>query len=145
MLGFFQRISLKDIGHWYQLGHPIGEICLNPERTYNDVFTVVDINGIHSVLIRFCNCEHSHGQPHYLQILRFGWFPSTVKFPRMAFTFRLLKMFQILSFESKAMVNEVNETLRRLTDNTGTQKIKVCNLHTLLCGLLLIQLPIGLL
>lgn len=107
-----------------QLGHPSGQACINPEICHAGVFTILDTNGIHDVTLAFCNCETK--QPHYIQLLRFGWFPATVAFPRTAFTLRLLKQFQILSFESKLTVYEYHQALQRLTDNTGTSLKRVC-------------------
>ncbi|KAF8194573.1 hypothetical protein BJ912DRAFT_1030927 [Pholiota molesta] len=119
---FFTKISLASLGYRYQLGHAIGGTCPNPEPAYAGKFTVLDINGIHDVNLDFCGCVTQ--QLHYLQILRFGWFPATVGIPRTAVTFRLLKFFQMLSFESKSTAFEFHQTLQRLSDNTGTVPIK---------------------
>ncbi|KAF8874887.1 hypothetical protein CPB84DRAFT_1853471 [Gymnopilus junonius] len=115
----FERVSLMSLGHRVHLGHPAGEKCPAPSSAYGGKFTVLDLNGVHSLDVSFCDCERKH--PHFIQLLRFGWFPATVKFPRTAVTFRLLRFYQILSFESKAMVFEFHKTLSRLTDNTGTR------------------------
>ncbi|KAF8149064.1 hypothetical protein B0H34DRAFT_734685 [Crassisporium funariophilum] len=120
--GFFKEVFLRSLGHYFQLGHPIGKQCPLPESSFASTFTVLDINGIHEVRLYFCNCEQK--QLHFIQLLRFGWFPATVGFPRTAVTFRLLKHFQILLFESKSTVFEVYQTLVRLTDNTGTTLVK---------------------
>ncbi|KAF8958733.1 hypothetical protein BDZ97DRAFT_1923495 [Flammula alnicola] len=85
-------------------------------------FTLLDLNGIHTVNVLFCDCEKA--LPTFIQLLRFGWFPATVGFPRTAVTFRLLRFFQLLSFESKSTVFEFHKTLSRLTDNTGTKRPK---------------------
>ncbi|KDR67025.1 hypothetical protein GALMADRAFT_106020 [Galerina marginata CBS 339.88] len=79
----------------------------------------MDTTGLHEIALDFCNCEHR--QPQFIQLLRFGWFPATVGFPHTASTLRLLKFFQMLSFESKASAYEFYQTLSRLTDNTGTK------------------------
>ncbi|KAF9559266.1 hypothetical protein CPC08DRAFT_611227, partial [Agrocybe pediades] len=122
MLGFWEKTTLRELGHCYQLGHPIGRgPCPRPERSFAGIFTILDINGIHQITLDFCNCGLR--QPHYVQLLRFGWFPVTVKFPRTAVTLRLLKFFQVLSFESKSTVYEFHRTIQRLTDNTGMKRM----------------------
>lgn len=120
---FFIKSSLRSLGHRYQLGHPIGEACPAPEHAYAGIFTILDINGVHEVNLDFCGCTTQ--KLHYLQVLRFGWFPATVGIPRTAVTLRLLKFFQILSFESKSTVFEFHQMLQRLSDNTGMLPKKV--------------------
>jgi len=127
VLRFFKKISLKSLGHVYQLGHTISESCPCPIRPYAGAFTVVDLNGIHDVTLLFCGCETKEFL--FLQLLRFGWFPATVKAPRTAITLRMLKFFQILSFESKSTAFEFESTLSRMTDNTGTRHVKVMFFH----------------
>ncbi|KAF9555270.1 hypothetical protein CPC08DRAFT_766080 [Agrocybe pediades] len=120
-LRFFVKTTLRNLGYVFRLGHTSGDECPYPEQAHGGSFTVLDINGVHTVDLEFCGCDHA--QPHFLQLLRFGWFPATVGFPRTAFTFRLLKLFHILTFESKTTGFEFFATLSRLTDNTGTKHI----------------------
>lgn len=120
---FFQGVSLKTFGLRVQLGHPAGQRCILPRPAFNDEFVLIDINGIHDVGLDFCGCETS--DTHVRQLLRHGWYPSTSINPRTAATFRLLRHFQILSFESKASAYEYYHSLVRLTDNTGLSKPKV--------------------
>ncbi|EDR04375.1 uncharacterized protein LACBIDRAFT_330630 [Laccaria bicolor S238N-H82] len=77
---------------------------------------------IHEVGLDFCNCEHA--QDHFIQLLRFRWFPASVKSPKTAVTFHLLKHFQILSFESKVSAFEFYTALARETENTGISPLK---------------------
>ncbi|KAF8950380.1 hypothetical protein BDZ97DRAFT_1688116, partial [Flammula alnicola] len=120
--GYFKRIDLMSLGHRFQLGHAFGEPCPSPVSAFGGAFTLLDLNGIHTVNVLFCDCEKA--LPTFIQLLRFGWFPATVGFPRTAVTFRLLRFFQLLSFESKSTVFEFHKTLSRLTDNTGTKRPK---------------------
>ncbi|KAJ3717891.1 hypothetical protein C8R42DRAFT_644500 [Lentinula raphanica] len=53
---FFERISLRDIGVTIQLGHQLGQLCINP-RVVRD-FTVIHTNGIHTVDLSYCNCPN---------------------------------------------------------------------------------------
>ncbi|KAF9553123.1 hypothetical protein CPC08DRAFT_646024 [Agrocybe pediades] len=118
---FFKKTTLRSLGHFFQLGHPIGKPCPCPSDAYASNFTLFDLNGIHTVDLKYCDCDQK--QLLFIQLLRFGWFPATVKQPRTAFTLRLLKFFQLLTFESKTTVYEFHATLSRLSDNTGVQHI----------------------
>ncbi|KAG2108875.1 hypothetical protein DEU56DRAFT_874521 [Suillus clintonianus] len=118
----FQRTSLKKLGLRIQLGHPIGQRCILPHKAFNDDFVIMDTDGIHQVGLDFCGCETA--QTHTKQLLRNRWFPSTSTDPRTAATFRVLRQYHILSFESKASAYEFYHTLVRLTDNTGLSNRK---------------------
>ncbi|KAF8874974.1 hypothetical protein BD779DRAFT_1613491 [Infundibulicybe gibba] len=114
----FVRVALKSLGLRYQLGHPIGERCTNPARSFNNDFVVVDTDGIHEIALDFCDCQIS--QSHQIQLLRSRLFPATTTYPRTAATFRVLEYFQLLSFMSKVSCFEFYHTIARRTDNTGT-------------------------
>ncbi|KAF8871241.1 hypothetical protein BD779DRAFT_1613963 [Infundibulicybe gibba] len=114
---YFAKTNLKALGLRVQLGHQVGEPCLSPQPACSEGFTVIDINGIHEVALDFCNCQTA--QLHFVQLLRYRWLPATVSQPKTACTFRALKHFQILSFESKTSAFEFYSTLVRLTVNTG--------------------------
>lgn len=125
--GFFQRITLADIGLRIQLGHRPGDPC--PKATHYNNFTVIDINGIHEVNINFCNCLEG-SRDHGIQIRRFGWYPATVRAPKSAATIRVLKLFQLLAFESKMSTQEFYKAIERCTHNIGVVEIKVhFNVH----------------
>lgn len=126
---FFEKVSLKSLGVRVQLGHPRGEKCRRPKQCHSDNFVVLDTHGINDVGIDFCGCGKSTDS-RTDQLLAARLFPATVQEPRTALTFRLLEMFELLSFESKASAFEYYQTLSRLTDNTGTNRPKVCaSLH----------------
>ena len=116
---FFTSISLKQINLRIQLGHSLGDPCVNPRRAPGDAFVVIDVNGIHEVALDFCECHRMEDHPK--QLLRARWFPATVSSPQTAATFNLLEYFQLLTFESKASVFEYLNSLSRRTDNTGTK------------------------
>jgi len=117
-------VSLKDLGLRVQLGHPTGECCLLPERAFNDDFTLIDSNGIHTIGLDFCGCEKA--QMRAKQLLRIAWFPATTSDPRTAATFRLLEQYHLLSFEAKVSGYQFYHSIARLTDNTGLRSQKVC-------------------
>jgi hypothetical protein len=121
---YFEDITLKSLGLRIQLGHRSGESCLNPCPAFADGFIIIDVNGIHDIGLDFCDCEYA--KAHHIQILQFRWFPATVTNPKSAATRRVLKHFQILSFESKVSGFEFYYSLARETDNTGIIATKVC-------------------
>ncbi|KDR84201.1 hypothetical protein GALMADRAFT_56241, partial [Galerina marginata CBS 339.88] len=120
---YFENCSLKQLGLLIQLGHPLGEICLNPEQPPDDDFTVIDTKGILSVGLRFCGCGKS-SQDHKIQLLRARLFPATIKYPKTAATFECLDYFSKLSYVSKISAFDFVQTASRLTDDTGTRPPK---------------------
>lgn len=121
---YFKTTSLKKLGLRIQLGHRFGERCFNSECCTNDDFIIIDTHGIHEVGIDFCGCGKSD-QRHTVQLLRANLFPATIKQPKTAATTRVLELFELLSYESKASAFEFYNTLSRFTDNTGISPPKV--------------------
>ena len=98
---------------------------MNPKCALNDDFVIVVVNGIHEVALDFCDCERGSLKAPALQLLRSRFYPATGRNPKSAATFRVLKMFHLLSFESKCSGYEFYTGLSRLTDNTGTGQSRV--------------------
>lgn len=109
-----------------QLNHCGQSRCSNPEISQ---FTVVDVNAIHTIQVKFCACGQGT-QSRYIQLLRAGLFPVTSEDPKTAITFQTLKLYEILSYESKVLVFEFHRTLTRLTDNTGLSALPVSFNHS---------------
>ncbi|KAF8883132.1 hypothetical protein BD779DRAFT_1444238, partial [Infundibulicybe gibba] len=114
---YFAETSLKALGYRFQLGHRVGEKCLSPQPAFADSFVIIDVNGVHEVALDFCNCETA--QLDFVQLLRYRWLPATVSKPKSACTFRALKHFHLLSFESKISGFEFYRALACLSNNTG--------------------------
>ncbi|KJA17059.1 hypothetical protein HYPSUDRAFT_70954 [Hypholoma sublateritium FD-334 SS-4] len=117
---FFDRVTLKELGLKIQLGHPAGDECRSPKQVFNDDFTVIHSNGIHSVSLQYCDCQQSLRPT--VQLLRSKLFPSTTIEPRTAATFDVLETFQMLSFTSKITAYDYYNSLHARTDNTGTSQ-----------------------
>lgn len=115
---------LKKLGLRIQLGHQIGERCVNPKPAIDDDFVVIDNNGIHQVGVDYCSCEKA--PPLVEQVLRAHWYLATSIAPKTAATFNVLENFHLLTFESKTSVFEYIKSLMRRTDNTGMVKVPVC-------------------
>ncbi|KAF7321643.1 CxC2 domain-containing protein [Mycena kentingensis (nom. inval.)] len=114
---YFAKTSLKELGLRVQLGHG-HEDCDRPHHT-ND-FVVVHENGIHNVAVAFCGC-HETTDPHHIQLLRRGWYPSTTGSPRTAVTITCLNRFDALSLKAKITPYDFYGALEVLTDSTGVK------------------------
>ncbi len=112
---FFVRSSLYAQGFRMALGHDEGQPCY---CTRPATLQVIDLEGIQSLAVDFCDCLTA--LPRWQQLLRARLFPSMVVEPQIVATFRSLQTFQLLSFMSKVTGYEFYHTMARLTDNTGT-------------------------
>ncbi|KAJ7077348.1 hypothetical protein C8R44DRAFT_655086 [Mycena epipterygia] len=123
------RTSLHALGLRVQLGHKRGAVCpgtaakaagrsLEEEaKAKAETFCIVDNNSIHEVGIDFCTCGQETSRTR--QLLRARLFPATTVRPRSAATFRVLRKFHKMSFETKCSAYEFYNALARETDNTG--------------------------
>ncbi|KAG1877378.1 hypothetical protein F4604DRAFT_1923970 [Suillus subluteus] len=116
MANISKTLTCRILGCNFNLDTPPGEHCSNPSLIHTD-FILLDINGVHNVVLCFCECQTA--QSRTTQLLRMRWFPATTLELKTAATFRLLHNFHILSFESKASTFEYWQTLAHLTNNTG--------------------------
>lgn len=114
---------MRDLGMRIQLNHPNGESCYNPVKSYNDDFTVIDLNGVHSVAVNYCNCHLA--QPRMIQLLLSRLYPATVIDPKTAATFQVLEHFHLCTLVSKISAFDFYTTLSHRTDNTGTKEVPV--------------------
>lgn len=115
----FERYSLYDAGLTMQLGHDGGD-CRRPHSLVT--VTIVDLLCIHRVRVAFCDCGHTH---HFVQMLRAGWWPASLKRPRTGFTIRTLEFFQALSLLSKTNGYDFWKTIVHMTDGAGVEKLPV--------------------
>ena len=76
---------------------------------------IIDRNGIHEVALNYCGCEGAKSAE--IQLLRSSLYPVTSMNPKSAATFRVMKFFHLLSFESKCSGYEFYNTLSRYTNN----------------------------
>ncbi|KAJ8494663.1 hypothetical protein ONZ45_g13153 [Pleurotus djamor] len=114
---FFEKRSLQSLGLRIQLGHPLGQPCVNPTPAFREGFVVITSHGVITCHLDFCNCGTAASKPR--QLLAAQLFPATVIEPRSAATFEVLRLFQLLSFSSKVSGYEFYQSLVRLTDNMG--------------------------
>jgi hypothetical protein len=124
-------VSLRELGLRVQLGHKRGEICpgtlaRTPDevaKAKKDSFCIVDTNGIHEVALDFCTCGSA--PPPTIQLLQARLYPATTLRPSTAASFRVLRKFHMLSFESKCSAYEFYNALGRETNNTGNFQPRV--------------------
>ena len=126
---FFEKATLRDLGMVVHLGHG-GSPC--PVSAYNETLKqdvlVVDVSGYQTATFHFCGCLDASGETFTssaVQLFKFGIFPASFGIPRSAFTFRVLKAFQMLSQQCKTNAYDFNTYLRRLTNNTFVGEVKV--------------------
>ncbi|KAG1814166.1 hypothetical protein DFJ58DRAFT_740006 [Suillus subalutaceus] len=133
--GFFEDTSLTKIGLEIHLGCQ-GKPC--PEVTddwydtddegdnfaegqwvplVNDSRTtmVVDTSGVHSLMIRFCQCASALG-PN-MQLFEIGLFPASFTSPKTAFTFAVLDDFLLDNLECGTSAMNYYSKLRRITSS----------------------------
>ncbi|KAI0055066.1 hypothetical protein BV25DRAFT_1873220 [Artomyces pyxidatus] len=119
---FFENHSLSKAGLILQLGHD-GLSCPNP-RDHTTQLTVIDITGVHMLSVKFCDCADARTAPNYIQVLRARLWPSTVKRPRTATTFRTCKLFHALTMQGKTNAYDFWNALCRMTDSSGLRRPK---------------------
>lgn len=121
-LGFFERKDFSAIGGTIYLGHN-GDDCPNPSPEMH--FTVATTNGIHATLLRYCQCIGGPRSVLKRQLMKARLFPGTMRDPRTAFTFSLLKNFHLHNLESKKAAYDYLGAITRLTDNVCTADVPV--------------------
>ncbi|KAI9056575.1 hypothetical protein FKP32DRAFT_1616036 [Trametes sanguinea] len=121
----FESATLKELGQVIQLGHRHdGRPCSNPLPVRSD-FHVLHIDGRHNVALAFCGCDNaSRAGDHVQQLLRFDLYPATECEPNTVFTMALLEHYHIQSLQGKISMYDYYTTLERMTDNTGTTKMR---------------------
>ncbi|KAJ7105657.1 hypothetical protein C8R44DRAFT_639050 [Mycena epipterygia] len=113
---YFERRALCDLGLVVQLGHPPGYNCPSASNAHKD-FVVIDVTGIHTVQVRFCECDSRI--KHRQQLMRVQWWPATVKKPQTCATFAVIRFFQTMNCLGKLSAHDFVRSLELLTNNDG--------------------------
>ena len=61
-----------------------------------------------------------------MQLLRLGWFPSSLHCPTTAFTFDFLNTFDHVNTQGKTNTYDFYYAISHKTDNAGLLNLKVC-------------------
>ncbi len=81
---------------------------------------VIDVSGVHSVRVFWCECLSSPGgASHCVQLLRICWFPTARERPNTVVTFSTLEFFHLLTLQAKTTFYDFYEMLARKTDDSG--------------------------
>ncbi len=121
---FFQKTSLIDAGYILQMGHGCRD-CRNAQDDARTL-TVIDLTGIHTVKVRWCECgESPGGSSRRAQLLRMNWFPTTAERPNTVILFDALDFFHLLTLQAKTSFFDFYETLVKRIDNSGLQQYPV--------------------
>ena len=86
--------------------------------------TVIHVNGVFELCVRFCQC---HGAEHE-QLFCHRLFPFTVDGPETAFTLDVLDYYGIDAMECKTSAQSFFQKLRRVTNNAFPNKVPVSSI-----------------
>lgn len=112
------------MGFVFQMGHKSQNCGDSHEGA--QTLTVVDLTGIHTVNVRWCECVGSiGGSSRRIQLLRMKWFPTTAERPKTVVTFDALEFFHLLTLQAKTTFYDFYETLAKRIDNTGLRQYPV--------------------
>lgn len=129
--GFFESLNLvqfhellqaqnQKVHCWPQFGHK-GRPCPHPQKTRSPLI-VMDIHGVHDLEVYFCNCGPINRAK---QLVEARLFPGSAKQPGVAFSFDLLRQFQLLHVEAAVNVNSICSTWQRMTNNYSPWDVPV--------------------
>jgi hypothetical protein len=119
---FFVRRSLSALGLVMQLGHPAGYSCPTAHAAH-ELFVLIDVSGVHTVKVFFCNCDAR--VTHAQQLMRVRWWPATVKDPQTCASFAVVRLFQMLNCLGKVSAHDFLRSLELLTNNDGLNPVPV--------------------
>ncbi|KAG2070121.1 hypothetical protein BDR04DRAFT_1128629 [Suillus decipiens] len=112
---FFEDTSLTKIRLEIHLG-PWVPLVNDPW-----MMTVVDTLGLHSLMIRFCQCANSLSPD--MQLLKTGLFPASFTLLKTAFTFVVLDDFLLDNLECGTSVMNYYSKLRRITSSMELMRV----------------------
>jgi CxC2 like cysteine cluster associated with KDZ transposases len=115
-----EEISLSKLGLVTFFGHG-GEICPMVTQTYT--LTILHIDGFHNISVGYCGCASA--LPPHLQLFDGRLFPASIDNPKTAFSFELLRQYQIHHLEGKGSAYSYIQSLYRLTNDEGLVEIPV--------------------
>ncbi|VDC02319.1 unnamed protein product [Peniophora sp. CBMAI 1063] len=121
---YYAPYSLERAGLCIQLGHD-GAPCPHPEEK-NTLLTVIDVSGIHRVRYALCGCLILNSSDPPVQMMRAGWWPSSIARPRTVVTFSTLRLYHALAIQGRINMYDFYNGIVRITDGAGLLKISIC-------------------
>jgi hypothetical protein len=117
---------LRDLGYVFVLGHSgSGGCCPEDGDLFGDrKMTIIHVNGIFELSVRFCKCQGAISEHEQLFSQRL--FPSTFDRPETAFTLDVLEYYAIDSMECKTSAQSFFQKLRRVANNAFPDEVPVC-------------------
>ncbi len=85
----------------------------------------MDTNRLHEVEVNYCACDRRGGTNCRQQLLQFGWYPASLRQPRMCATLALLDHFHSLTLASKILAYDFYKSLAHTTNAMGLRVPKV--------------------
>lgn len=126
---YFQSVALQALGFMLHLGHG-GSPCPTYDQMYDNSgkeITVVDVDGVYTHRVAWCGC--ANGPERWKQLLQTKLYPASTRFPKTAFTFRLLRYYGIDTLECGATASSFMTKLRRLTNLHHPETVAVSSIH----------------
>ncbi|EPS99172.1 hypothetical protein FOMPIDRAFT_1091383, partial [Fomitopsis schrenkii] len=118
-----EKRDLSELGLILYLGHQ-GLPCTALRMADRPIkYTLTHTNSVHHVYVQECCCQAKHNTVS--QLLHMGLFPATLERPESAFTFELLRQWDLHFQTSKKSAYDFFKALHRLMDNTGTRAVKL--------------------
>jgi hypothetical protein len=111
--GFYTRHDMSTVGPPLHLGHH-GDPCSGVAETEKPCTVIIThTNGIHITQLHWC----AHTKERVTALMGARLFPATFEYPESAYTFEVMKAFQVHHLESKTSAYDYCGSLMRLTDN----------------------------
>ncbi|KAF9001442.1 hypothetical protein BDZ89DRAFT_929683, partial [Hymenopellis radicata] len=115
--GFFERVTLREMGLVFQLGHRHSS-CPVPQKIKR--VTVMHVNGVHQIHISHCGCDrHGDDSNSWDEPMENGWYPATTVAPQTFATFEVLNQYRRLNVTANVNVRDFVTCLERMTDPLG--------------------------
>jgi hypothetical protein len=111
--GSFRRTTLYDLGLVVRVGHDDGAMCERSQPA-SSTFTVIHTNGVHHIRLYFCGC--GEGVEPWRQLMRARLWPATVRDPRTAATFDVMRQFEKLNAFGHVNATDYYRALVHLSD-----------------------------
>ncbi len=83
------------------------------DKDFNPILTIVHVNGVHHMGIKWCTCPNAPLK--HIQLLRMGLYPASIRNPKTAFTFHVLDDYLAHNRECKTTAMSYYSKVRRAT------------------------------